>query len=402
MAKADLKPLTGLRGIAALWVAAYHLLLPGALIGGLAARIIARGYLAVDLFFVLSGFLLALNYGQAFAPPGRVTALPGFIWRRWGRVAPLYLLILVARLGYTAWSYGSFHVPRAWIAVPCARPWVDIPANLLMVQSWHLAPSLIGPAWSISTEWAAYFAFPLLAAILLHGRPRLAAMGAACAAGLVLGATVSHGSLDAWDGRSWGPLLRCLGGFALGMGLWRLSAWPPAARMAAHPRAAWCVAAALAVGFASGVPDLVLYPLLPGLVLCLACGQGRLGGLLSAQGPIWLGEVSYALYLLHIFLLHPLDQARAAAGLLMPPHAADAVAAAALLAFLLAASNLAYIWVERPARDWAQAALKRVSRQPQARRSFLTPTAPPPRNLPLPATRVGSWAADIVTSRTVR
>ena len=402
MATADLKPLTGLRGVAALWVAAYHLLLPGALIGGMAARIVGRGYLAVDLFFVLSGFLLALNYGGAFAAPARLAALPGFLWRRWSRIAPLYLLILGVRLAYTGWVYGGFHVARAWIAVPSARPWTDIPANLLLVQSWHVAPSLIGPAWSVSTELAAYFVFPLLAAVLLHGRPWLAIGGAACAAGLVLMATSSHGSLDVWDGRSWGPLQRCLGGFALGMGLWRLSIWPPARRIAAHPAAAWCMAAAIAAGLAGALPDLVLYLLLPGLVLCLACAQGGLGGLFSAKLSLWLGDISYALYLLHIFLLHPLDQARASMGLLAPPHIADAVAACLLLAFLLAASDLAYRWVENPSRSWLAGVPKAFCGRPTARRSSLTPIAPPPRNLPLPALRAALRLTDTMTSRNVR
>jgi peptidoglycan/LPS O-acetylase OafA/YrhL len=54
------------RGVAALWVAGYHLLLPAGFVGGAAACALARGYLAVDLFFILSGFVMALNYGELF------------------------------------------------------------------------------------------------------------------------------------------------------------------------------------------------------------------------------------------------------------------------------------------------------------------------------------------------
>ena len=114
-----------------------------------------RGYLAVDLFFVLSGFVMALSYGPAFGERFSLRVFAAFLWRRVARLYPLYGTILVARLVYTGLRYGRFDLPRPWIAAPLAHPWTAIPANVLLVQSWGLAPSSIGPAWSISTEWAA-------------------------------------------------------------------------------------------------------------------------------------------------------------------------------------------------------------------------------------------------------
>jgi peptidoglycan/LPS O-acetylase OafA/YrhL len=354
---AEIKPLTGLRGLAALWIVAYHLLLPGALISGAAARIVGRGYLAVDVFFLLSGFVMALNYGSAFRGGPDPRAAGRFLWRRVARLYPIYGVILGGRLAYTAARYHGFALPRPWIAAPLPHPWTDIPANLLMVQSWGLAPSSIGPAWSVSTEWAAYWMFPLLAPAMLHRGRRAAWAGAAGAAVLIVATALllaqsgaRHRLLDAWDGETAGPIMRCFGGFALGIFLYRLSCWRPAARVASHPASAAVVGCALAWLLAMDAPDLAIYPAFAALVLCLACGQGWLARLLAAGLPVWLGEISYSLYLLHIFLLHPIDLARAGFGRLLPRGAADAVSIVAIFGLLLAAASISYRLVERPGR----------------------------------------------------
>jgi peptidoglycan/LPS O-acetylase OafA/YrhL len=173
-------PLTGVRGLAALWVAGCHLVAEPGLVSGLAARILARGYLAVDLFFILSGFVMALNYGHLFKRRIRVAVFSRFLLLRLARLYPLYGSILLVRFGYTALRYGSFDLPRPWIAAPLPYPAIDLPANLLLVQSWGIAKSSIGPAWSVSTEWGAYMVFPVLAMLGLwrgHGTATGAAAG---------------------------------------------------------------------------------------------------------------------------------------------------------------------------------------------------------------------------------
>ncbi len=369
--------LTGLRGAAALWVAGYHLLLPASLVGGLPARMLGRGYLAVDLFFVLSGYVLALNYGERAG----WASLPGFLWRRWARIFPLYGLILVVRLTYTLCRYGGFGVARPWVAAPVAHPWTAVPANLLLVQSWGVATSITGPAWSVSVEWAAYCVFPVLVAVMLRGRPRRAMAGGAAAFGLVLAVGLLHAGLDVWDGRTAGPLLRCLGGFTLGLGMFRLSCWQPARRLAASDKAGWLAGAALLAALAWRAPDLAVYPMLCAVVLCAACGQGGVCARLAAPGIVRAGELSYAIYLLHIFLLHPLDAMRAASALFLPSPAADGLAAGLVAIFLFAAATLAHDRVEQPARVW-------LTRLAGRARPSLTCTTPAFRNLPLPKVRV--------------
>jgi peptidoglycan/LPS O-acetylase OafA/YrhL len=355
--KPDIPALTGVRGVAALWVAAYHLLLPAGFVAGAPARVLGRGYLAVDLFFVLSGFVMALNYGALFRVPPTTETFARFLWRRAARLYPLYFCILAGRFAYTALRYRTFDLPRPWIATPLTHPAIDIPANLLLVQAWGMTSSCIGTAWSISTEWGAYFLFPAIAVLTLWRTPRAATVMAALAAGLILLTAVldAHsgyhaGLLDAWNGATLRPMLRCLAGFMLGVALWRLRQWPPAARFAGAPACCVTVLLALAAALACDAPDLLIYPLFPALVFCLATGQSRATAPLTTAPAVWLGNISYALYLLHIFLLHPLDVTRAATRLALPLPMADIVAPATIFVALLAASHAAWRRIEMPGR----------------------------------------------------
>ena len=107
------------------------------------------------------------------------------------------------------------------------QPALDLPANLLLVQSLGIAPSIIAQAWSISTEFAAYLCFPIFVALIISGSWRAAAMTGAVAIILLasVAMTVMHdgayhnGPLDAYDGTRLAPIMRCMGGF-----LWEC--WP--------------------------------------------------------------------------------------------------------------------------------------------------------------------------------
>jgi peptidoglycan/LPS O-acetylase OafA/YrhL len=378
-AKQDIPALTGVRGAASLVVAAYHLLLPAHFITGWPAAILSRGYLAVDLFFVLSGFVMALTYGGLFRALPDMPVLGDFLLRRLARLYPLYAVILLLRFSYTALRYGTFDLPRPWIAAPLAHPAVDLPANLLMIQAWGLSGSSIGTAWSISTEWGAYFLFPALALLLLWSgrKTALASTGAACALIVAVAAldVTQDGvtrALDCWNGCTPGPLMRCIGGFALGMAVFRVSRVPAVAALAGT---AWARRAVLLAGaclLAAGAPDLALYPIFPALVLCLATSRDRC--VFAHPLMVWLGEISYALYLLHIFLLHPLDVARAGARLILPPFWADILAPSCLFALLLAAAHAAYRHVEKPGRALIMRLGTRWGRQQTRQRTGLVPS----------------------------
>ena len=98
MDKPEIRALTGVRGMAACLVAIYHFSPTKDMAPGPLHNSVGRGYLWVDLFFVLSGFVIALNYGHLFASGFSRTAFATFLTRRVARIYPLYLAVLVAGL----------------------------------------------------------------------------------------------------------------------------------------------------------------------------------------------------------------------------------------------------------------------------------------------------------------
>jgi len=149
--RADLPALTGIRGVAAWFVVLFHVRigasaqLPAWLIG-----IFAKGYLAVDLFFMLSGFVLWLNYSESLRSKG-AASVPRFFGRRIARIWPLHAAILCATAAFALLLQLSGH------GDPIHYPWSDLPLHLLLIQNWGFSNSLTwnDPAWSISCEFAA-------------------------------------------------------------------------------------------------------------------------------------------------------------------------------------------------------------------------------------------------------
>src|SRR5215469_9584957 len=162
----EVRALTGLRGIAATLVALYHIN-PELRGYGAFGRIVGRGYLWVDLFFVLSGFVLALNYGARFAHGWRSDTWRDFLLRRVARIYPLYVVLFAGSAAYMAVGLGQSYALPLLPYPTLSHPVADGAANLFMVQSWGVGPSFDGTAWSLSAEWAAYLLFPLLASLAL-------------------------------------------------------------------------------------------------------------------------------------------------------------------------------------------------------------------------------------------
>lgn len=347
--KADIRSLTGLRGAAACLVVVYHYTAGGAGFGPL-APLVLRGYQAVDLFFVLSGYVMALTYGRRPRTGGGGAAYLQFLGRRLGRVYPLYLAVTLACLALA---------PSGWSRMA-------VLANLGLVQAWGLADSIGGPAWSISTEFAAYVAFPALL-FLTAARGSAAAAAAACLAVLAFiagqdaavlhqvqaGEVFRRGPLDVFGAATPFPLLRCIAGFTLGLAAFRLAQAPVLARWAAAPAAG--DAAALAVVALMLLPgtDVLLVAAFVPLVVTLAADRSRVARILGRPVLHWLGIVSYSVYLVHRpveDLLRPaLTRALQA---MHAPHVFSA-AAALMVPPVLLVSALTYRLIEQPCRIWS-------------------------------------------------
>ncbi len=173
-----LSDLTAVRGLLALWVFAYHANLHLRFAG--VASLIGRGYLGVDGFFILSGVVLAHRHPR---PSQTLGAYGRFWWRRVLRLYPTALAMLMLLVaGLLLARLGGVHPHQAFRA-----DGRELALQLLMLNGWGFSHGWTWnyPSWSISTEWAGYLLFPLLA-LLAAGCDGRRAMIAAAAAGLAL------------------------------------------------------------------------------------------------------------------------------------------------------------------------------------------------------------------------
>ena len=163
----QLPSLTPLRGIAALWVVLYHYCGTAQFFPNLDitphSYLISKGYLAVDMFFMLSGFVMAHVYYRAFSESvGQ--HYRGFLVARIARLYPLHVFILSLFIATAAASQFMTGIATgSFDSMPLTGPRSlgAIVANIFMLQglaagqlSWNY------PAWSISVEFIAYLALP--------------------------------------------------------------------------------------------------------------------------------------------------------------------------------------------------------------------------------------------------
>jgi peptidoglycan/LPS O-acetylase OafA/YrhL len=162
-APAYLTTLTPLRGIAALLVVVFHSnLMLAPFVDSTRTLFVDNGWLWVDFFFVLSGFVLSHAYGANFQKKVSWSDYRKYLLARFARVYPLHFLTLWAAVAVilVIRSMADGLAPFFQILFGLHT----IPASLVLVQSLHLygtAP-LNTPSWSLSTEWWVYMVFPLL------------------------------------------------------------------------------------------------------------------------------------------------------------------------------------------------------------------------------------------------
>jgi peptidoglycan/LPS O-acetylase OafA/YrhL len=287
-----IKPLTALRFYAAMWVVLFHYWPKLAV--GWTPDFVLRGYLGVELFFVLSGFILCHVYLPALET-GRFR-YGSFLWARLARVYPLHLATL-AGVGLMA-----FAAVKAGFGIdPTILSWTSLPANLFMVHAWGLAPEAgwNHPSWSISAEWFAYLAFPIFggAALALKSRP-WAAVAAAVAlmAALYVAFPLLSGFPLTQATIAWGAL-RIVPCFALGCAAYLLwQARPVGGQKAAMGLCGAFLAAIVAMA-ALGAPDLLIVPAFGAVIYALACLTSSGSSLGTSRLGVWLGEVSYGVYM---------------------------------------------------------------------------------------------------------
>jgi len=129
---------------------------------------VCRGHIGVDIFFVLSGYILAYVYLdrlRLLTPAG----CRSFLFLRLARVYPAYLAGLLVTVGLfgvatMVFSY-EFNAPGNWRLS-------HLFYNVTMTQAWGIEDVSLWnvPSWSVSSEWLAYLTMPLLLPVVLRGK----------------------------------------------------------------------------------------------------------------------------------------------------------------------------------------------------------------------------------------
>jgi peptidoglycan/LPS O-acetylase OafA/YrhL len=279
--------------------------------------VIDSGYLGVDLFFALSGFVIAHKYLDAMGASFDGRATGRFLWLRFARLYPVHLLMTLV---VGAWLLGRIALGLA-PSEPLSDAVMDLPSQLSLTQAWFNQPgSWNGVAWTVSLEWLAYLSFPLIAlAVFRTCRGRSAALAglvvvALVYAPLVLGAAEAIPVAPMPDGGrppggAFGiDLLRIIAGFVGGVAVLVIT------RRFAHRTRIVVLNAALALvilcllgalfamrDVGALEPRLVVAPVFPVIVGLIA-----LGALSKLLGRKWLqtaGLSSYSLYMTHWMVL---------------------------------------------------------------------------------------------------
>ena len=370
----EIRALTGVRIVAALWVVLFHYRSPlwasSLRLHDDLGPLLDAGAQGVDLFFILSGFVLTWNYLDRMGPAWSTRGTLHFLWLRLSRVWPVYLVTIhLAAL----WLIFTLHVGNHPSPDADNLTVVSYVRQVLMVQLWFEpffdGTSWDGPAWSISAEWLAYLLFGglILAVfrIARRSRARMLLVLAVCASLPPTALLLSTGLFYS----PWSWLPRILAQFTAGA-----LACAAVRKLRLHGRgrlAAGYLAIALLVAIVgalyyldahpvSGVVDsrgltVVLY--LP-LVVALAVGTGPLAALLSTRLMHYGGRISFSLYMIHEPIHTSWDWMVRQYRIALPMSGAKVAAIGLILTAILAAMAL-YHFVEEPAQRWMRRMIPR-------------------------------------------
>ncbi|HTI77155.1 MAG TPA: acyltransferase [Mycobacterium sp.] len=374
MRTGEIKALSGLRIVAAVWVVLFHfrpwleVSAPG--FRSALAPIINCGAQGVDLFFILSGFVLTWNYLDRMGDSFSIKSTLHFLWLRLARVWPVYVVTLHLALAWIIFTLYVGHLPSP---VADQLSAVSYARQVLLVQLWFQpffdGSSWDGPAWSISAEWLAYLLFGVLVlgifriarATRVRGLLWLAV--AAClpptllllatghfytpwswlprivmqfTAGALACAAVRKMQLSEKGERRAGYLSLVLGVGIIGI-LYFLDAHPV-------PK----------VSDSSGLVDVLFVP----LVASLAVGIGSLPRLLSTRVMVYGGYISFSLYMVHEIVHTAWNWFTAQFEIILTPSWSAKLIMVGVFAVALLGAVLLYHFVEEPARIWMRNMVK--------------------------------------------
>jgi peptidoglycan/LPS O-acetylase OafA/YrhL len=294
--------MTGIRGLASLWVLFFHVQLNADKYFGLSfleqLPFLRLGWHAVDLFFMLSGFILMYAHEHEFQTLRRSVVIR-FAKLRFTRIYPLNTVVLLL-IGALAVSNPSFIFWMRATNDPADFSSGAFVRTLLLANRWflHKRGSWNEPVWSLSLEILGYAVFPLLAYWVSRlTRSQAFTLAFASLSGFVYFSFVRHMLFTNMLGQI--AIVRMLCCFVVGIAVFRL--WALTGSDGKGWASVVAATALLGIGIACVVPgaELALNSLFAVLLFALAFQQGGTTSLLSSRPMMFLGKISFPLYLTH-------------------------------------------------------------------------------------------------------
>jgi peptidoglycan/LPS O-acetylase OafA/YrhL len=297
--------LTSLRGIAACIVMVFHLgfYFKESTTQPVLQWIFSYGYLGVDFFFILSGFILTHNYKRIFEKELKVSDLSAFFIKRFARIYPLHLFILLCFL----------LIPLAHIVTDRSfnqsmYGFDALSAKLFLVDLWFIGypfwESWNTPSWTISGEVFAYLAFPFIC-LSFHFNKYLSLIFF-CLSIVIIALSYSLlESASIGDNISKLGLLRCFFEFICGACICEFHNKLNKVKKIKWDVVFVSVCVLLICATYVTEKNYIYIPFLFSLLLLAIINfRGYIHTFLENKYLIILGEISYSVYLSHIFILH--------------------------------------------------------------------------------------------------
>ena len=349
-ARTTIRPLTSIRGFAALWVYLHHSRNLYAGFGFLKAFVNA-GFYGVDIFFILSGFIITHVHRDDFASWADIKSnLRRFLGLRFWRIYPLHLVTFLL----------CVILPVRTIYEPDNATAGDYIRTLLMVHSWVKFSDVFRwnvPSWSVSIEWLLYLCFPFMAWLVWrHAKGTLAnvfiLIAVACAWVAYLYAVDLEMPYLAWPGYS---VPRGSLDFIMGVALNNLFREGFLKTLPWDALSIACVLGFVGVMWLKSlnieVYDIVVL-LLSGITIYALANIRSFGHMLfSNRAVVYLGTISYSIYMWHWYYMQATWQHR---DVLFHEEAILSPGFAAKTVVLIGVGALSFHLIENPARKWGQ------------------------------------------------
>lgn len=376
----SLNEITALRGIAALLVCLHHyssMFLPET--GKIASQytdFILNGYMWVDFFFILSGFVLTHVYHQTFTSTLHGMQYRKFMLARFARIYPLHIFTLLVLVGVelvelvqyvlqhgvphliSVWPYGESQLVFTGATDP--REFIK---NLFLIHS--LTPSPIEsswnhPAWSIGTEWIAYFLIPVWIFMLYkrlltsQGLPVLLIMILVfCLGSLCWIGTQTTYDLDVSG--FWG-LFRCICEGIIGICLYVIYIrWRPSGFITGNISLSLLFLAMFSM-MHWNITDTIILPVIASIILLINSHRGIYHKILTTSGLVYLGVISYSVYMIHIPMVAVINNLSATILGGVPRQSLDLLESVIMMPLVILAviiaSHYSYKYLEVPMRNY--------------------------------------------------